>query len=303
MSAISHHNKSTIVRIISRLSDVPWLGDLWLSELFLKAPPRLVASAAELEVLASATAGFIHTRQGRLRSFRWGQGPTILLVHGHGGSSAQLTPFVQPLLARGFSVIAYDAPAHGGSQGRYATLVSMGAALGEVLRQVGPVHGLITHSLGGAAACLAAKAGARIPRSVLIAPPSDVQHWYERFVSDLALSPDQAGRVRGVIERRLATEMGELRAELLGPHVHAETLVIHDRHDKEVSLERGTHVARSIPGARLVTTEGLGHRRILKDERVIEMAVTFATQAPLLRGTLAQLIDDELFHRETRAVA
>lgn len=303
MTAISHPNKSTTVRIISSLAEVPWVGDLWLSELFLRAPRRLVPSDTEAEVLARATAGWLHTRQGKLRTFQWGDGPTILLVHGHGGSSAQLTPFVAPLLARGFSVIAYDAPGHGKSKGRYATLVSMGAALREVLLQVGPVHALIAHSLGGAAACLAAKEGARIPRSVLIAPPSDVQHWYDRFVHALALSSDQARRVRGVIERRLATEMRELRAELLGPHVHGETLVIHDRHDKEVSLESGTRVARSIEGARLVTTEGLGHRRILMDERVIEMAAMFATHSPVLRRTLAHLIDEELFHRETRAVA
>ena len=44
----------------------------------------------------------------------WGDGPTVVLVHGWGGNRAQLAAtFVEPLVAAGLRVVAYDAPSHG----------------------------------------------------------------------------------------------------------------------------------------------------------------------------------------------
>lgn len=43
------------------------------------------------------------------------------------------------------------------------------------------------------------------------------------------------------------------------------TLVVHDRHDKEVPYADGVRVATAWPAARLHTTESLGHQRILRD--------------------------------------
>ena len=44
-----------------------------------------------------------------------GSRPAVALLHGWGGRAAQLTSFVEPLVARGFSVVALDAPGHGSS--------------------------------------------------------------------------------------------------------------------------------------------------------------------------------------------
>lgn len=56
------------------------------------------------------------------------------------------------------------------------------------------------------------------------------------------------------------------------------TLVVHDRHDKEVRWEDGAAIAGAWPGATLLTTEGLGHRRILRDAGVIDQVVRFLAQ-------------------------
>ena len=52
-------------------------------------------------------------------------------------------------------------------------------------------------------------------------------------------------------------------------------LVIHDRHDREVPWEEGSLIARIWPGAQLLTTETLGHRRILRNREVVDQAVDF----------------------------
>jgi hypothetical protein len=51
--------------------------------------------------------------------------------------------------------------------------------------------------------------------------------------------------------------------------------VIHDRDDTQVPWKQGAALARHWPGARLLTTRGLGHGRILADDAVARAAVDF----------------------------
>jgi hypothetical protein len=51
--------------------------------------------------------------------------------------------------------------------------------------------------------------------------------------------------------------------------------VIHDRNDSQVPWKQGAALARHWPGARLLTTQGLGHGRILDDDAVARAAVDF----------------------------
>jgi hypothetical protein len=51
--------------------------------------------------------------------------------------------------------------------------------------------------------------------------------------------------------------------------------VIHDRDDHMMPWTHGAKVAESWPGAQLMLTDGLGHGRILRDERVTRAAADF----------------------------
>ena len=52
----------------------------------------------------------------------WGDGRTVLLVHGWNGNAAQLSAFVPPLLRSGYYVAAPDLPAHGASAGWFGSV-------------------------------------------------------------------------------------------------------------------------------------------------------------------------------------
>jgi hypothetical protein len=63
------------------------------------------------------------------------------------------------------------------------------------------------------------------------------------------------------------------------------TLVVHDHGDREVGFRDGHETARAWPGARLLATEGLGHRRLLRDPAVVEEVVAFvAAPVPAAPG-------------------
>ena len=57
----------------------------------------------------------------------------------------------------------------------------------------------------------------------------------------------------------------------------APLLIIHDRDDRETYWSEGNALAQAWPGARLITTEGLGHRKVLREPALIEEARRFVT--------------------------
>ena len=52
-------------------------------------------------------------------------------------------------------------------------------------------------------------------------------------------------------------------------------LCVHDRQDAETAWSDSAAIARSWPGTRLITTSGLGHRRILRAPAVVAEVTGF----------------------------
>jgi len=246
-----------------------------VAPLFFKAPARRPRREDESAVLSRGERLEIGTGRDRMAAWRWGEGPVILLAHGWGGCAGQMTPLVDPLLAAGFSVVALDAPAHGESPGRIASIPIFAAALARAAEAIGPLYGLVAHSMGGAAFTLAASRGLTARRAVFVGPPADVAVWYRGFVRWLALPERAEPALLARVEAIAGERLGRLNARALGPAMKVQVLVIHDRRDREVALEEGAEVARTAADGRLLVTEGLGHRRILKDPGVAAAAARF----------------------------
>ncbi len=273
--------KSTNVRLLAvpllrRVASLsPSLGARLLERIFL-SPRRHPAPERERAWLETSERTFFESRGRRLAAWSWGStGPAVLLVHGWEGRGAQLGAFVGPLLSKGFRVVTYDGPGHGISDGNRSSLIEMGAAVLDAARKLGPFHGAVAHSAGAAATTLALRDGASIARMVYVAPPADLGEFLGRVAAALGL-PEE---VLPVARRRIA-ERFEFRWEAIA-HFHlaqsmsAPLLVIHDSDDREIEVDNGVRLASLWRGSRLEVTSGLGHRRILREERVVFRAVGF----------------------------
>ncbi len=225
----------------------------------------------EQTVLQHATA----LELGGMKAWSWGEGPTVLLVHGWNGRGTQLGGFVAPLVERGYRVVAFDALGHGDSPGNQQSLPELAGDIRRVADDLGALHGVIAHSLGGAATTLAISQGLRVERAVFISPPANPEEFLSIFATALGISRDVRDRVQRRVEARLAMKMVDMRADLLARSMRTPLLVIHDRDDKEVPVEVGQSIADAWSGAEIVVTEGLGHQRILRDESVHHRAVQF----------------------------
>jgi pimeloyl-ACP methyl ester carboxylesterase len=199
----------------------------------------------------------------------------VVLVHGWGSRAGRFCTLAAALVEAGFRVVAYDAPAHGESTGRFASLPEFARALRDVAGANGTIHGLVGHSLGGAAVAMAMRDGVEASRVVLLAPPADVRIFSDLFARTLAIAPTVQETMHRNLERRLRIVWDDLHIPSLVRELPAAALVIHDRDDRDVPFAHGEEIVQAWVGSRLETTTGLGHRLLLRDPAVISLTVEF----------------------------
>jgi pimeloyl-ACP methyl ester carboxylesterase len=293
---MSRPRKSTIVRSRNlarraafRTADLlaPSRAGLIARDLWFTVPPRLVA-----EPLPEGGERFeVDSLGATVRGHVWGTGPVAYLVHGWGGNGAQLAAFVRPLLADGHRVVMFDAPAHGESEHgpagpRRTHGVEFGKALDAVFAKFGPAEVVIAHSLGAISTYLTLRFGwLSTRRLVLLAPMVAAEPLFDQFQRALGFG----SRTRRAFDRHLdafvGIPMAEFDATFQAAHVEpVPTLVVHDRGDRQTPYADSARLVESLPDARLVTTEGLGHRRILKDAGVVREVTAFLREAGAREG-------------------
>jgi pimeloyl-ACP methyl ester carboxylesterase len=210
----------------------------------------------------------------------WGEprAPIVLLVHGWEGRGTQLGAFVGAFVIAGFRVIALDFPAHGDSTGRHTDLIECTEALRKVARDLGPLAGIVAHSFGGAVTTLAIERGMDVRAVVLVSSPSSVADVLARFGRMLGLGTRAMQAFRRGLEHRTGLKLADLEIYERAARLRVPALIVHDRDDRDVPFSDAERLAARWPTATLVATGGLGHRRILRDENVIERAVEFVAR-------------------------
>jgi phosphoserine phosphatase/pimeloyl-ACP methyl ester carboxylesterase len=210
---------------------------------------------------------------------RWGAGPTVLLVHGWEGRGTSLMAFIQPLVDRGFQVVALDGPGHGESPGETTDPMDFALHLTQVGHELGPLAGIVAHSMGAASTALAIRRGLQVEKVVLLAGPSSLFGVLERYVRLTGLPEPVAQRFYALMAERVgATEAAMTVAEVCRDFT-IPALIFHDPEDVEVPFSDAQEVAAAWPGARLRVVTGPGHRRILFAPQVVEEAVDFLAGA------------------------
>lgn len=155
-------------------------------------PRNLPPRDWELPVLASAER--ITLRFG-LSALRWGQGPTVLLMHGWEGRPTQFAALIETLVQAGHTVVSLEGPGHGRSPGEQANVVLFARALLEAAAELPPLRAVIGHSMGGASVLLALQMGLRTEAAVSIAAAGAVA----RCVAWFCPSPGAASTGTGSV--------------------------------------------------------------------------------------------------------
>jgi pimeloyl-ACP methyl ester carboxylesterase len=203
--------------------------------------------------------------------------PAVVLVHGWGGRGAQMASFVGPLLVLGYRVVWFDQPGHGESGRGSVGLPDFATALEALAVTHGPFDAAIGHSLGAAAIGLAVRHGTRVGHVACVGAPASLREHTMNFAHLIGLPVSIREAMRRRLERRFGFRFTDIDWIDKLDELHVPTLFVHDRNDRHVTFEHALRLSNSVRGARLITTYGFGHLRLLREPSVVYAVVDFIT--------------------------
>ena len=194
--------------------------------------------------------------------------PVVLLVHGWAGSGMQMRAIGDALAHAGLDPVLLDFPGHGRSGGWRSTLPQFTRAISAAASRLGPLHGMVAHSLGALAAMHTAARGLPVERLVLLAPSAPPTLFLRWFAGSFGLRDSVPQRMRDRIEVIEGVPLQQFEPDWLGARITQQTLVVHDEADKVSPLASSHRIVRALGNGALHTTQGLSHTRVLGDPGV-----------------------------------
>jgi pimeloyl-ACP methyl ester carboxylesterase len=243
------------------------------------SPGKYEEKSSDLEIIEWGNNYRLPYDGGELAVTTWGNnGPAVLLMHGWGGARAQMTGFVDSLLFAGYRVVAYDQPAHGDSTGKMTNLLEIAPTMELIAKQEGNFHAVIAHSFGTliTSYTLVNRNFPPPARLVYFGAFNQLLDSLPRFQVLAGLSDEIMEGLRAMIYENFGKEvLDAIVNEKLTPQIHIPALMFHDVMDNVTPVEDSQSIARGWKHARLIQTEGLGHRGALQSKSIHEQVVKF----------------------------
>jgi Serine aminopeptidase, S33 len=215
-----------------------------------------------------------------VHGYRWNhpKNKKVLIIHGFESSITNFDHFVQPLINKGYEVLAFDAPGHGSSGGNMITAPLFAKMIITIHEKYGPIQSFITHSFGGLAISLALEniVHDESYKVALIAPATESETAIDQFFHLLHLNGEVRKEFNGLI-----AELGKHPAEWFSirraiKNTKAQILWLHDEDDEQTPLSDALKVKNeNLANVKFIVTKGLGHRRIYRDSKTVQDVVDF----------------------------
>lgn len=216
-----------------------------------------------------------------IKGYRWNhpQSHKVLILHGFGSAAHKFEHYVNPLVKKGYEVLAFDAPAHGDSGGTTTNAIEYSEMIKKIMAVYGPIQGFIAHSFGGIALSLALEdrehdADTKI---VFIAPATETSTAVEGAFNMLKLKDAE---VREEFEKIIIAVSGKpttwFSMRRIMKKMKASILWIHDEEDDITPWNDALQVKNDKhPNINFITTKGLGHRKIYHNSDIKKEVIAF----------------------------
>ena len=204
-----------------------------------------------------------------MRIYEIGQGPTILFLHGWAGRGMQFHKMAIGLAESGYHCLLIDAPAHGASEGKKTNIFEFAEVFNEIKGKQGDIIAAVGHSLGAASISLSISEGSTVPAFISLGAPVVAKDILSEFADKLNIAEPTVEGIRAKAVSEFSRTFESVAMESTFKKVNCPVLALHGVDDEDVPVYH-LDVLKSINSSIEVERfEGIGHRRVLKDERVI----------------------------------
>lgn len=241
-------------------------------------PIRYKATAKEhaCELLASKKT--IRSNGKEIQTYEWGDPtlPYVLVIHGWAGRATQFRKFVPVFNEAGFRIFGFDGPAHGQSEGKRTEISEFSMVLEKIIEMKGTPEAIIAHSFGGGVALYSIMNGLPVTKLINIASPTIADEIIKSYLKAIGGSWKTGERFKQLILKKHGKPFEEFTAMNFVKHItNLRLMLVHDADDRDVVIGQALELTKAYPQAFLLTTQGLGHNRILKDDSVIAECLNF----------------------------
>ncbi|NOU49951.1 alpha/beta hydrolase [Pseudoalteromonas sp. JBTF-M23] len=253
---LSYYTIKLVTGSIARIA--PSIGKKLVKTLLL-TPVRHQSKVAKPSAMLAHKLDFL---DAHIDVYELGSGPVVLFTHGWSGSASQFYPLMEKVASLGFKAVAFDHYAHGNSAGKQANLPLFVKGVEAVQNYIGaPVVAAISHSMG----CIAALNKVTTKAHILIAPPFDFYTSFEKRILSTGISKSLFEELIKSVESEHGMPFKSLLPER---HLskHKNIFMVHDLEDKFAFHHLSEKVVKQFPHLKLVSTQGLGHSRVINDE-------------------------------------
>lgn len=209
-------------------------------------------------------------QSGRIANI-WGENGNsdqelVLLVHGWESRGTTFYKLIDALIAQNFKVIAWNAPAHGASPGDKTQIFDMAKALQQDMKthNLAP-KAMVGHSMGGVIINLLHKY-ITLPQNItIISSPTNMRPIFQKLFKKYKISERAIQLVLKQIDTFGEFTLDEISLVNSDLDLTKNILVVHDEDDKEIPFSEFLRLQLLWKNADFHATQGLGHRRILRD--------------------------------------
>jgi pimeloyl-ACP methyl ester carboxylesterase len=245
--------------------------------------PRIKAKHTRTDAIidAAKVSDFLF-RQKKIKLYTWGEPinqKKILIIHGWESRGTALRMFVPDLVQQGYQVVAFDALAHGDSEGTWNNLHTNAHCVSDIIGYLGGVYGVICHSFGCATILYAQEYvdnSINIERVVLISAPPPSKDITEGYFRIFNVPAGVRRAFYSQIEYLTGRNIEDVNLIEAYNKVHiGKMLLVHDKYDTVTPLSTAERIIAYWQNARLLITEGYGHYRVAKNPDVVKYIIRF----------------------------
>jgi len=207
-----------------------------------------------------------------IKLYQWGTGPKkILFVHGWQSHSFRWKKYIEVLPKDEYSLITYDAPGHGQSEGNQFTVPLNAFLIDHLVDHYQGFDTIVAHSIGSMSVfyALAYYRTSQVNKVVSMAAPNRAEEFFNFFGNVLNLKSQTMHHIANEFQRQVRHKIEDISLPQFASKVNISGIIIHDEDDEDTPFENALELNAKWHNSTLIKTQGLGHN--LKSEKVVKL--------------------------------